>query len=81
MNQPINICVVGNQILARIPMQRGGQRFPTFSITGIYQGSKGIRQWPINHCTFPMMILKIVPFMDYKKWMQRLDTQLNEQTN
>ena len=30
------------------------------------QGSKGIRQWPINLCTSPMMILKGNPSVDYK---------------
>ncbi len=29
------------------------------------QGSKRIRQWPINWCTFPMMIHKIIPFVHY----------------
>ena len=32
---------------------------------GITQGSKGIRQWPINGCTFPVMIHKITPSVDY----------------
>ena len=26
--------------------------------------SKGIRQWPINLCTSPMIIHKITPFID-----------------
>ena len=30
-----------------------------FSMT--LQGDKGIRQWPINLCIFPMMIDKITP--------------------
>ena len=29
------------------------------------QGTKGIRQWLINLCTFQMMIYKITPFADY----------------
>ena len=37
--------------------------------------SKGIRQWPINWCIFPMMIHKSTPRL------KRLDTQLNEPTN
>ena len=28
------------------------------------QGSKGIRQWPINWCTSPIMIQKIIPYVD-----------------
>ena len=28
------------------------------------QGSKGIRQWPINCCTFPIMIHKITPSVE-----------------
>ena len=28
------------------------------------QGSKGIRQWPINRCTSPMMTLKIIPSVE-----------------
>ena len=32
---------------------------------GIYQGSKGKRQWPMNLCTSPMMIHKITPSVDY----------------
>ena len=28
-----------------------------------YHGSKGIRQWPINWCTYPMMIHKITPYL------------------
>ena len=37
--------------------------------------SKGIRQWPIYWCIFPMMIHKSTPRL------KRLDTQLNEPTN
>ena len=44
----------------------------------IKQVSKGIRQWQINWCTFPMMIHKITPFVD--KWLKRSDTQLKEPT-
>ena len=29
------------------------------------QRSKGIRQWPINCCTSPMMIEKITPSVDH----------------
>ena len=28
------------------------------------QGPKGIRRWPINWCTSPMMIQKITPYVD-----------------
>ena len=45
------------------------------------QGSKGIRQWPINLCTFPKVIYKIPSFLDNNYWLKRLDTQLNETTN
>ena len=31
---------------------------------GIIQGSKGIRHWPINLCTTPIMIHKITPYVD-----------------
>ena len=30
-----------------------------------FQGSKGIRQMPINWCTSPIMIHKITLFIDY----------------
>ena len=30
-----------------------------------YQGSKVIRQWPINRGTSPMMIQNIIPSVDY----------------
>ena len=29
----------------------------------------------------PMMIHKIIPFVDYNQWFKRLDTQLNTITN
>ena len=45
------------------------------------QGSKGIRQWPINWGTSLMMIHKITTSVDYNKWLKRLDTQLNQPTN
>ena len=45
------------------------------------QGSKGVRQWPINSYTSPMIIHKITPSVDYNKWLKRLDTQLNDPTN
>ena len=32
---------------------------------GKFQGSKEIRQWPINLCTLPMMIHKITLFVDW----------------
>ena len=44
-------------------------------------GSKGIRQWPINWNTSQIISHKITPFVDYNKWLKRLDTQLNEPTN
>ena len=45
------------------------------------QGSKGISHWLINWCTFPMMIHKITPSLDYNLWFKCLDTQLNNPTN
>ena len=45
------------------------------------QESKVIRQWPINWCTSPMMMHKITRSVDYNKWLNRLDTQLNEPSN
>ena len=45
------------------------------------EGSKGIRQWPINLCTFAMIIQKLTPFVDYNQWLKRLDIQLNEPIN
>ena len=45
------------------------------------QESKMIRQWPINWCTSPMTILKIIPSVDYNKWLKRLDTQLYKPSN
>ena len=41
------------------------------------QGPKGIRQWPINWCTSPMMIHNI----DLNYFLKRLKTQLTESTN
>ena len=43
------------------------------------QGSKGIRQWPINWCT--SQIYKITPSVDCNKWLKRLDTQLDKSIN
>ena len=37
----------------------------TSSIHGKWQGSKGIRQWPINWCSSQMMIHKITLSVDY----------------
>ncbi len=45
------------------------------------QGSKGIRQMPINWFPFPMMIHKITSSADYNKWLKCLDAQLKEPTN
>ncbi len=45
------------------------------------QGSKGIRQWPINWCTSPMIMHKIIPSVDYNKKFNRLDTIINEPIN
>ncbi len=42
------------------------------------QGSKGIRQSPINS---PMTIHTITPLEDYNFWLKRLDTQLKKSTN
>ena len=46
----------------------------TARIPVVCQGSKGIRQRPINLCTPPMMIYKITPSLNY-------NTQLSESTN
>ncbi len=35
----------------------------------------------IYWCTFSMMILTIIPSIDYNKWLKRLDSKLNEQSN
>ena len=40
----------------------------------ISQGSKGTRQCTINLCTSPMMIYKLIPSVDYKLCLTRLDT-------
>ena len=47
----------------------------------INQGSKGIRQWPLNRYTSPMMIHKITTFVDLKWWLKCLDTQFNAPAN
>ncbi len=44
-------------------------------------GSKGIRHWPINWFTLPLMIHKIVPSGDYNYLLKRLDNQLNKPSN
>ena len=41
------------------------------------QGFKGIRQWLINLCTSPIIIHKITPSVNYNKWLNHLDTELN----
>ena len=48
--------------------------------SGIWQGSKGIRQWPINLSASTMMIRKITPAVE-NQWLKRLDTKFNESTN
>ena len=45
----------------------------------LHHGSKGIRQWPINWCSSPMMH-KINRFTDCNYWLKRLDTQLIKPT-
>ena len=42
-----------------------------------------IRQWPIIRFTspFPNDEKQNYPFLDYNKWLKRLDIQLNEITN
>ena len=45
------------------------------------QGSKGIRQWPVNCCTSPLIIHQITTSLDYNQWLKRLDTQLKYPTN
>ena len=47
----------------------------------IEQGSKGIRQWPLNLCTSPMIMDKITPSVDQNYWFKRLNIQLFEPTN
>ena len=44
-------------------------------------GSKGMRQWPINFCTFQIMIHKTKPSVDQNIWLKRVDIKLNEPTN
>ena len=44
---------------------------------GKHQGSKGIRQWPINWFTSLIMIHKIS--VDYNYWLKHLDTQFKNQ--
>ena len=39
-----------------------------------FQGSKGIRHVDKLSTTFPMMIYKITPFIDYNLWLKRLNT-------
>ena len=51
------------------------------SATCYNQGSNGIRQWTLIRVKSPMMIHKITPSVDYNKWLQHLDTQLNKPTN
>ena len=52
------------------------------SRTGTFtQGSKGIRQSPINWCTSPIIKQQNAPAVDYNYWLKRLDTQLNKPTN
>ena len=41
-----------------------------YSFWGLTRGSKGIRRWPINWCTSPMVIHEITPSEDYNKWME-----------
>ena len=40
-------------------------------MTAIHQGTKGIRQWPINWCTTQMMIHKITPSVVYNFGLKR----------
>ena len=57
----------------------GGELTPTLKVRFLNnQGSKGKRQWPINWCTFPMMIYKIIPSVDCNLWFKHLDTQLKK---
>ena len=47
---------------------------------GFFQGSKRIRQWPIDWCTSPMMIHKIASSVDYNYgwnvWILNIMNQL-----
>ena len=45
--------------------------------SGIYR-DKTI--WPINYCTFPLMIHKITPSLGYNWLLKRFDKQLNKPT-
>ena len=45
------------------------------------QGSKGIRQWPVNCCTSPIMKNKITPSVDYNEWLKHLYSRLIKATN
>ena len=45
------------------------------------QGSKGIRQSPINWCSSSKIIHKNTSSVDYNWWLKLLDTLLNEPTN
>ena len=51
------------------------------SAASTVQGSKGIRQRPINLCKSLIMMHKITLSEDYNERFKRLDTQLNERTN
>ena len=46
-----------------------------------YQGSIGIRQWPIDSYTSLLMIHKITPSADENKWFKRFGIKINESTN
>ena len=46
-----------------------------------YQGSNGIRQWPIKWCTSPLLIHKIVSSVDNNYGLKRLDSELDKPTN
>ena len=52
-----------------------------YKYTSSSQRYKGIRQWPINSCTSPIMIHKFTLSVDYNQWLKHLDTQPNESTN
>ena len=43
------------------------------------QRSRGIRLWPEKF--YEETQCKIIAFVDYNLWLQRLDTQLNKPTN
>ena len=63
------------------PENQLGQAYSEISVLLCGQGSKWIRQWPINCYTSLNLIDKITRSVDYNLWLKRFGTQLNETTN